>query len=176
MAAKIAAIATPTPSTAVSRGIPPATTKERKVTISTSSATTSPTASVIEIAGDRHREQIAADDRAGSVRQLLLELAHGRAQSVLGGGGDVGRLAVELHPHDRRRTIVAHHARHVLVVRARRGQHAVHVAELLHGPRDRILVVRVRDPIAGGAATTMNCALVPLTCGKVRSSCSSPPA
>ena len=50
VAAKIAAIETPTPRIAVSSGIP-ATTNERKATISTSSATTRPMPSVIEIAG-----------------------------------------------------------------------------------------------------------------------------
>jgi hypothetical protein len=50
VAAKIAAIETPTPSTAVSSGMP-ATTNERNVTISTSSAITRPMPSVIEIAG-----------------------------------------------------------------------------------------------------------------------------
>jgi hypothetical protein len=118
----------------------PATTKERNATISTRSATTSPTPSVIEIAGidiENRSPPMTALDPFGS----LLEVAHGRAQRVLRGGGHVRGLAVELQAHDRGRAVVAHHAGDVRVVGARRGEHAVDLPEIGDRLLDRIPVV-----------------------------------
>ena len=147
---------------AVSSGSP-ATTNERNVTISTSSAMITPTSSVRVTPGSLANSSppSSACDPAGS------SVASSAGQVLQGGqrpGREVGRLAVELHAHDRGPAVVGDRPAEVLVVgRARRRRRPSGRRARRRRPRP----ARGRPVARTSSATTTISAVAPLTWGNV---------
>ena len=172
VANRISVIDSPTPISAVTRGSP-ATRNERKVTKRTSRAIRMPTASVIVTPGteveNRSPPSSASEPTGSSAR---------RSSTMLVSSSRVSAETSVACPSNCRRTIAAD-ASSVTSPDTISSNGSV-TARTPSMPSIVLMLAAMSSTYGASstrspsAATTMNCALVPLACGNVRLSCSSP--